>query len=244
MKDVYLRLYRDCASSLYRMSGKQWSFSELGHFVSMAGEKYQEETVRLMIVGRATNGWKRLESTDEETFGAAVEKEAALQGFSWVVGSDAETGLINDEGTYPLSASPFWRTAKNIWRKLSEQESDRWVDHVAWSNLYKIAPSNDTAETRYNYANPSTTLCRKQLKACHSILVREMEKYKPTHLLFITGWDWFYDWVSDFGRSSSVVFENITQQPPFGKNTYENKVFVEGAFKHVLNGEEIKVVVA
>ena len=244
MKDLYLKLFRDCSANLYRISGKMWSFREFGHFVAMAGKEYHKESVKLMVVGRATNGWYRLEADDENTFGTAVEKELAGQGFSWVVGSDAENGLMNGEGDYTLSSSAFWRTTKNIWRKLSGKESDRWVDHIAWSNLYKVAPRNDTEETRYDYANPSQTLCRKQLDACHKILQREVEEYKPTHLLFITGWDWLYDWASDFGRNDSAVFEGMRKQPPIGKHTYENGIFVEGAFNYRVKDHEVKVVVA
>lgn len=245
MKELYAKLFKDCVTTTYRMSNKVWAFNQLGHFVSMAGPKFHKEPVRLMIVGRATNGWPGLCCDNEDAFGSDAAEKFSAKGFSWVVNSEDGRGLRNTEEDYYLSTSPFWRTSKQIWEQLSGKTDDRWVDYIAWSNIYKVAPKNDTEETRYDYANPSKTLCRKQLSACQEILKHEIEVYQPTHILFISGWDWFFDWATDFGRNTGkTLFGELCQLPPLGKNNPKNGVYVEGCLSYETKDRAIPVVVA
>ena len=61
-------------------------FNELSHFVGMKGSKYDKQTIKLLIVGRAVNGWGALESLlcADDFSEAAVEKfEKNI--FNWVV---------------------------------------------------------------------------------------------------------------------------------------------------------------
>lgn len=68
-----------------------------------------------------------------------------------------------------------------------------WFDRVAWSNLYKISPNKEGK----NPANPSKRSKEWQNKIAADILKKEIEIYKPTHILFITDIEtknekWFY----------------------------------------------------
>ena len=71
-----------------------------------------------------------------------------------------------------------------ISEELSQCQSERWFESIAWSNLYKISPS---------MGNPSEKSKSRQKDICLSILKKEIETIKPKHILFETGFDWVFD---------------------------------------------------
>ena len=94
---------------------------------------------------------------------------------------------------YRLSRSPFWRVARRLLAALGEDASGRWVERIAWSNLYKIAPLGG--------GNPSNALCRAQIGPCRAILAEEIRRLEPTHIFMPVGWNWFEsDGRYDFSR--------------------------------------------
>ena len=109
-----------------------------------------------------------------------------------------------------------------------DSEQNRWVDYVAWTNLYKIAPL-DTG-------NPTTTMMKKQLTACKNILKAEIELFSPTHILFITGYEW---WFENFKDIFDINFGNIKKNEYRGNN--KNLFFAE---TNALTSDGIKIVVA
>ena len=221
MKQLYSKLYLD-SNTQYRYNKESVGIDKLSHFVSMKGSKYDDQSMRLFVVGRAVNGWLQLPCDDADTFGKAADRAFHEVGFSWIT-SD-ETGLHNipenGENTYYLSGSPFWRVAHRVWQSLSGFDCERWVDNIAWSNLYKIAPAKT--------GNPTVAMCKRQLTACQEILKHELEFYKPTHILVITGWrGWFCDDVYNF----SNLFSNCRY---IGSNSEDRAIYVEGVAQFAL----------
>lgn len=108
----------------------------------------------------------------------------------------------------------IWSYAKAIWEQLpgTSEASPRWMENIAWSNLYKVSPRVE--------GNPPRKYIDAQKEVCKEILCREMEILKPTHILFMTG---YKDWFVDFAECFEVV-KNQT-----GKN--KNEIYVEATAK-------------
>lgn len=184
MKNLYSKLFE-----YYKeFEGKRGvtALEDAAVFVPIRGRLYggdilsgTEEKIRLMIVGRAPNGWKKEVTVDSaEDFGKSAKKTFYdINRFGWV--KDAEVS------GYLLSRSAFWRVSKQIWERLTGRIDPNWIDYIAWSNLYKI--SN-------NEGNPSTTMCRAQFECCKELLEKEILLYEPTHIVFVTDYPvWFAD---------------------------------------------------
>ena len=234
MKELYEKLYSDTNTS-YRFNKSRVYLSELSHFVAMKGNKFDQETMRLFVVGRAVNGWGAFPCESAKVFAEAAEDSFRSEGFQWIK-TDRDSlysEYINEKTgeleNYFLSRSPFWRTIERIWCSLSGSNDYRFFDHIAWSNLYKIAPK-DTG-------NPTTTMCKKQFAACRDILDAEIRAYNPTHILFITGYDWWYaDPTCDF----STLFINNKR---IGSNNQDPSIYAEGTAEYAFDGENIPVVI-
>jgi hypothetical protein len=85
---------------------------------------------------------------------------------------------------YNTAGSPFWRAVKGIAARLNvaDVKEASWPSHLAWTNLYKIAPSDA--------GNPRNRLCDAQFNACASLLKAEFQIYRPKKVVFLTGKDW------------------------------------------------------
>ncbi len=168
---------------------------QLVPFVAAKGRNYSAQSVRLLLIGRAVNGWtsfKTEKKDDAQTFGDKAVQEYRKDIFEdWL---KIENGVLYSTHTepdvsprkrYTLKRSAFWRTARSVWAKLSGLEAEgRWVDNIAWSNLYKVSPKAS--------GNPSNRLCTQQAELCLKLLAAEITEFSPTHILLVTGWDgWF-----------------------------------------------------
>lgn len=242
-KKGYEELYKSAnITQGYRLNKQKVYFNELSHFVGMKGNKYDVQAVKLLIVGRAVNGWGtfgNLLCADDFSEEAVEKFEKNI--FDWVVYDGEKNTLRNDyleEGEYYwLNDSPFWRTNKKVWMKLSnhpdfkDSENDRWVDYIAWTNLYKIAPQKT--------GNPTTTMSKRQLSACKDILKAEIEKFNPTHILFVTGYEWWFEEFSDVFGIGLFDKDKIKKNEYRGEN--KNNFFAEAS---TVTAGGVKIVVS
>ncbi len=60
-------------------------------------------------------------------------------------------------------------------------DSGDCIDHICWSNLYKVAPDG---------GNPSSPLMSVQFDRCAEILGSEIESSKAQNVVFLTGAGW------------------------------------------------------
>ena len=192
-------------SKFFPMCGKyygeklQWSRNTPCESLDSASEeeqkKYLEPAVNLMVVGRSTNGWDEFDETDSRDFlAAATEKLIAGQGFSWLddKGKARETYDVNGKvRRYSINRSAFFRSIRKILKELKPitQKYDRWFENFVWNNLYPISP--------YEGGNAKGILQDAQLETSKKLLIRQIEYYKPTHILFITDWDYWFDRFAD-----------------------------------------------
>lgn len=157
---------------------------------SYNGLRYNGEKVRILFVGRACNGWEipfsgTLDEMVEQIFASAANMK------------DIKNGYTVD-GSYNYNASPFFQLCRALMELYGCTED--WSDHIAWTNLYKVAP--------YSKGNPNNTLIRETLDSCASILRSEIEFLRPTHIVFITG-SW---WYKPIGKNlDENAFVNVTE---------------------------------
>ncbi len=247
MNDLYQKLFFAC--------NENKNFSKDSVFVAIKGSHYDNNTVKLLLVGRAPNSWNPrpnilqgcpnccskaclMTRTSPAVFGHSAQTQfnCTLR-WNWI---ESRKNILYGTGTsYCISNKAFWAYAESILRKLiqdqqpkSIQEDPIWMKNIAWSNLYKISPAVG--------GNPNSYLRELQREVCVSILKEEIDVLKPTHVLFMTGYDWLsdYNWSEDF-RS---IFSSINY---IGKNVQrgikKNDIYVEATAYYNNN---IKIVIA
>lgn len=159
--------------------------NDLAVFYAMTGKKYQAQKNKLLIIGRANNGWNRGFDNLEDDH------------FNWVKNRN---GVLSNGDGYNLNSKPFWGIAARISEGINPGNDEKWVDDIAWSNLYKVVPATE--------GNPSDEMCRKQGKICQQILKEEINSFRPDYIVLITGFeDWFRNDDPDFDFSS--IFNDV-----------------------------------
>lgn len=228
-------------------------------FTAMHGYRYFDakdsggNPFRFMLVGRAVNGWDEYRVpgafTKEEFIETSMKNfqnapETVVRGvdykdrFEWIdtdgdsaknalrVGIDSNPDAIKDK-PYLLTRSPLWSYSKGIWTNLygeNQPWEKRWFENIVWSNLYKIAP--------HDGGNPTEKLMKAQKSACAKLLSAEIEYFNPTHILFITGKDWFMPFADLF---SNLKLREASR--PIGEN--KNHIYVEGTADYLLAGGNV-----
>lgn len=194
-KKAYAELYR----TVYGEGHRKYVDKDVSSFVAMQGAEYdKQDKVRLMLVGRATNGWGKTLSIDsEENF--ANEVVPVFQSVERFQTEWKMQDCLNNPYSeykdakgewkkYYLSGSSFWNYTKEIWCKLNDVENKpNWYESIVWNNIYKIAPTDS--------GNPSTNLIYAQAPACVDILKAEIDILKPTHILLVIDKTWL-SWTS------------------------------------------------
>lgn len=153
---------------------------------SYVGNLYGNNQFKLMVVGRAVNGWKN-DLQSSYTVEQIVEHVFNIQfNFNCIVDYSRTS-----DGEYNFRRSAFWQLIKRVLELYGESEPDKWYDDeknwqekIVWSNLYRVSPVAG--------GNPDEKLQKETYEISAEILAREVELYRPTHILFITGEDWFY----------------------------------------------------
>lgn len=211
MKVLYSQLYADAMKI------------KLSNFFPVCGTEYgRSGAVRLMVIGRAVNGWDEFKAGDEAAFVASAARNVDGKGFLWLgrenrggvyddeLASEAYLNARGEETYYDLRTSPFWRTVKEVSKRLNSWDENgmpnRWYEHIVWSNLYAIAPKDG--------GNPDDAMQRAQRDTCRELLLEQIKEYAPTHILFITGQDWFNAF---WAKRPICEMEELTDRQKYGK---------------------------
>jgi len=174
----------------------------------MVGNQYYDSKSKIMLVGRAINGWENYWQHDmsvEQYAKRVLSNSIESNGLSWTRSSNNPSG-------YNINRSAFWRVTRGIIQGLGEDISSDWTEKLVWSNLYKIAPKDG--------GNPSPKLCRLQRESCKKILLNEIDQVQPKDILFITGMDWFVDFADLFS------IEQVNRTFVVAKGVYGNSKIV------------------
>ena len=162
----------------------RWKTHDLCLFAAQSGANY---TGGLLVIGRATNGWREPFRADALMTSAGRGK-ATAKAFAGDGGEPDPMAWVSrqwsgPEFPYKTGSSAFWRVVRStvLALKLATPDDDRWPSSVAWTNLYKVAP---------NGANPPDSLANAQLPSCIDILRAEIDLLEPQRVLFLTGEAW------------------------------------------------------
>ena len=240
--DGYIDLFRHAST-------KDFSPAEYTRFVAIRGEQYNtlesKDFPRLMIIGRAVNGWDRenLIYESEDAFAQSAKNcfcDSNRFSSEWHLQSrqNGEYYSTTADIKYYLSQSPFWNYSKHIWKELVKEteiadELD-WLQYIVWSNLYKVSP-------RYG-GNPNNVLCKTQAPACIAILDAEIRLLKPTHILMPVSDSWFTWRNGDFSQIFAEGHLDLRELTP--KELLAQRISLDQQIiKHVFVGESMKVVV-
>lgn len=203
MKELY--------KNLFNVVKNVFPEKELSQFFPMEGYRYNEFTqiaslekfekgdntrvpaVRLMIVGRCVNGWTELsEKTDEEFASSAIDTIIpGGNGFDWLDNNGLAKDFYTDEEgkrkRYNVNKSAFFRCIRGVIHEMKPEASidPRWFEHIVWTNLYTVAPLYK--------GNATGKLQDVQVEVSRKIMLEQIKHYKPTHILFITDWDWWFE---------------------------------------------------
>lgn len=215
-------------SRFFPLQGKHYNeFSQLStltpHDEVLSDEefstKYMETAVRFMLVGRSVNGWTTLTEETANEFAKNAANTMVHPGFDWLRddGQGVDTYIRADgtEARYNINKSSFFRCTKRILNKMKPitNAQERWFEHMVWSNLYTVAPP-DTG-------NAEGKLQDVQLEVSKTLLKQQIKHYAPTHILFMTDWDYWFERFAyifpDVKRIGNSVTDNVV-----GYGTYGN----------------------
>lgn len=194
--NLHRRLLTDAHASLsHRPQPK------LTLFAPCIGSKYDG---KLMVIGRAVNGW--IEEFDLTEAGTEARRDAIIELVTANPDGDAPCPMgwvvdrwgVNEKGRYNTKRSAFWRVIKQVAAGIG-LDGDDWSSYLAWSNLYKVSP--------FEGGNPSERLCRAQRPARIELLRWELETYKPKRVLVLTRWNWFGEMAEGIGFNAETVTE-------------------------------------
>lgn len=167
--------------------------------------------VRLMVVGRCVNGWTDMPDESPEEFSIRAARDINVRGFHWLRNDGTATDTYirkydGKESRYNINRSAFWRSIKNVLNILKPYSTldERWFEHIVWSNLYPVAPKDE--------GNADTPLKKHQLIHCRDLLLQQIKLFNPSHILFITDWDgWFDDFADlfDVKRNGDSATDNV-----------------------------------
>lgn len=168
--EAYRRLIEECHTSRDR-----YSESYLCVFSMGVGRKYNG---KLLVVGRATNGWGNGFSKDDledcRHLSDTIIPIIGSENLDWVTQQWGATDKYNTR------KSQFWRVSRMLARRIASNSED-CIDHICWSNLYKVAPDG---------GNPSSRLMTVQFERCAEVLRSEIESSKAENVVFLTGYGW------------------------------------------------------
>lgn len=166
--------YRKLIDACHRSRSK-YSESYLCAFSMGIGKKFSG---KLLVVGRATNGWKngfsKEDAEDCRRLSDSLQTSIATENLDWVTQHWGATDKYNTR------KSAFWRLAKMLARRIASDSED-CIDHICWSNLYKIAPDG---------GNPSIRLMNAQFERCADVLRAEIATTQAENVIFLTGYHW------------------------------------------------------
>lgn len=165
----------------------------------LRGVNYGDSNVRLLVIGRAVNGWREDYSWNPKA-DIDVNKKADEIITQWDKEENTEIiweikryhsdgSLVSPEEMKGLQwvnfmlgakdrGAKFWGVAKKVAQELLEaKKREEWTRYIAWTNLCKVAPADE--------GNPNGTLYNAQKNACQQILQKELSLLMPTHILVI-----------------------------------------------------------
>lgn len=198
-------------------------------FRYLVGSDFGRSKSKLLICGRAVDGWRKsfnaveLESLDineliNKIFHIPEPDLESGNNMNWIV-RNYEYWKKGDKKKYNYKKSKFWNYSISLLGLLDGKKyrDNEWTKNLAWTNVYKISPKK---------GNPHQELRSIQIPFCKNILKKEIDELEPYHILFITG-DWGKDIISSLGiKPDFQSFNNDAVVQFCGKLASGSKVVI------------------
>jgi hypothetical protein len=225
-KAISIKL-RERILPIYREMFEQNNFDNICTFSIQWGEDFPiEKNKGLLFVGKAVNGWV----TDDKNVDDLFDKDNADRIFERKDQMKWVNELSGNTKGYNTNKSAFWRVISLV---TNTYHPEKWYSHIAWTNLYKVAP--------FDGGNPNGRLQNQQKKHCINLLQSEIDTLSPAYVIMLTsGWEWPF--IEDFKRRNDfkIIAERkwkkyktslvkigkvkyIISHHPQGKNELEHK---------------------
>lgn len=217
-----LSIYERMMHSLLTYKVNDETKDELCCMANYAGSAY---TGKLMIFGRAVNGWENnWNNTDQSLIPnilLGVDNDFQNGNLNWV--------KLQPVGKYNPKKSSFWRMSNRLGEYFTGAKPG--ADGIVWSNLYKVA--NRTS------GNPSNALKTAQLKFCQEIFFEEIAMRDPKLIVIFAGMNWAKDFVINnaIKKIDLVAFPKMLQFVEFA-GEYKEKIII--VTKHPERKPEMK----
>lgn len=144
--------------------------AKLSFVPAICGIDYIKAPRKIMVVGRAPNGWsmQAYSPKHDSTIGGWFDAR-----LSWV--------YRDGPGTHrkSIARSKFWQFIR--YKLLKDgiiQDKLHFCDGIVWTNLMKISDQES--------GNPNDMLCEQTVEIMDQIMKAEIEYYKPDEIWFVT----------------------------------------------------------
>lgn len=173
---------------------------ELTAAPAFKGSLYDAQSVKIMYVGHAVNGWEidvsNCSSLDN-TVDTILEQKGALESFVCYENGIDYTKEDGKKGKYYHINSKFLRLIKQILEYQNESDSPTthdtwyhdnksWNEKFIWSNLYNIAPRCGK--------NPEDKFIKMGMSQYTEMIKIQIETYKPDIVIFCPLSGYFTPW--------------------------------------------------
>ena len=217
----------------------------------LRGDKYENSAIKLLVIGRAINGWSNdfiVDNADELLSMWEKQERGELDCLAKTRFLDKGKTPISLEETKGLewvktyiksnknyccteTQSRFWSVIKATTEALYQNnlKKGEWTKHIAWTNLAKLAPVSG--------GNPKGENWRIQKGLAPKILKKELEELKPTHILVIAKTNqktepqddiWvspFYDVLNEYKERNNIKIAYMYRPEFKGKKEYLKEVY-------------------
>jgi hypothetical protein len=180
---------------------------DLYPFAIQWGQLYFQQKPRILVVGKATNGWVTDSRKIEILFGDHTVERIFNRDSQMVWVKKGHGGK-----RYNTNRSAFWRIVRQATSNILAEKD--WYNRIAWTNLYKVS---------FQKGNPNKALMSGQFWYCVDILKAELNFFQPDIVLFFTsGWEKpFLDTL--FKNEELEHVEKLN----WGKKPYQTSLFLE-----------------
>lgn len=176
-------------------------------FAIQWGPLYFQQTPKILVVGKATNGWV----TDSRDLGVLFDE----RGKDRIFNRESQMVWVKEEQGgkgYNTNRSAFWRVVRRVSSDILSEED--WYNRIAWTNLYKVS---------FQKGNPNKALMSGQFWYCVEILKTELEFFQPDIVLFFTS-DWEKPFLDTLFKKEEL--EQVSKLR-WGKKPYQTSLLLE-----------------
>ncbi|MFC2100967.1 hypothetical protein ACFLRZ_03970 [Bacteroidota bacterium] len=201
----YEKLYRNNLSEF--INNLRWYedenalTSDYSLFYPSIGKKFKDKP-KLLVIGRALNGWGeeckfsiKYRSWDDEKI-AAFTKNVISFSLEEKRGECPMKWLTNTEKYKGIAKSSFWGVIKKYVTEELNISEEKYTEVIAWSNLCKIAP--------FKSGNPEGIAWNAQFKGSVALFKQELIDLSPERVILITD---LFNWAQYFLVAANIDFE-------------------------------------